>query len=199
MLQKDTLRVDPRVRRTRQRLQQAMHELMQEKDLPDINIQDITDRADLNRATFYKHYIDKYDLLNTVISERFQTMLDARLPPESILTATTLNILIQTGYDCVSGFPGYCGVIRVRYENSMMLRQVHQKIHQVLLSWLQNPAIRSKLHATSAETLALAISWMIAGPVMRISQEHSLVQQRESITQLVASVHTALAEYLLKD
>jgi len=53
---------DPRARRTRKLLQQAMNTLMGEKSFTDITIQDITTRAEVNRATFYKHFIDKYDL-----------------------------------------------------------------------------------------------------------------------------------------
>ncbi len=55
--------LDPRVRRTRQLLHDALIELIPEKGYNDITIQDITDRATLNRATFYLHYRDKHDLL----------------------------------------------------------------------------------------------------------------------------------------
>jgi len=199
LLQKNTEKVDPRVRRTRQMLQQSMHELLHEKDLSDINVQDITARADLNRATFYKHFLDKYDLLNAVISERFQAMLDARLPSESTLTAAHLNILIQTGYDCVSDFHGYCRGIRVHNEHSPILQQVQQKIYQVLLNWLQNAVLRSKLPANSPENLALVISWMIAGPLLQSSFEQPQAAQQEVFRQLTTSVHKALEEFLLEN
>ena len=55
-----TERVDPRVKRTRKLLQQAFLELFQEKGFASISIQDITERATVNRATFYAHFPDKY-------------------------------------------------------------------------------------------------------------------------------------------
>lgn len=55
--------LDPRVRRTRQLLRNALVELIQEKGYNDITVKDITERATLNRATFYLHYQDKGDLL----------------------------------------------------------------------------------------------------------------------------------------
>ena len=50
--------VDPRVKRTRKLLQQAFLELFQEKGFAAISIQDITERATANRATFYAHFAD---------------------------------------------------------------------------------------------------------------------------------------------
>src|SRR5205807_1741174 len=49
--------VDPRVKRTRKLLQQAFIELFQEKGFASISIQDITERATVNRATFYAHRV----------------------------------------------------------------------------------------------------------------------------------------------
>ena len=47
---------DRRIRRTKRLLRQALAELMNEKDFKDITVKEITDRADLNRGTFYFHY-----------------------------------------------------------------------------------------------------------------------------------------------
>ncbi len=54
---------DRRSRRTRQLLGNALVELMLEKRFEDITVQDILDRADIGRSTFYAHYTDKESLL----------------------------------------------------------------------------------------------------------------------------------------
>ena len=54
---------DRRVRRTQKLLKESLVQLMSEKAFKDITIKDITERADLNRGTFYLHYSDTYDLL----------------------------------------------------------------------------------------------------------------------------------------
>lgn len=54
---------DRRVQRTQQSLQNALVALMLEKPYAKITIQEIIDRADVGRATFYNHYDDKDDLL----------------------------------------------------------------------------------------------------------------------------------------
>ncbi|MBO0803611.1 MAG: TetR/AcrR family transcriptional regulator [Nocardiopsaceae bacterium] len=54
---------DRRVRRTRALLHQALIELILEKGYGRITVQDILDRADVGRSTFYSHYRDKDALL----------------------------------------------------------------------------------------------------------------------------------------
>ena len=53
---------DRRVERTRERLQQAMSELVRERRYDTITIQEITDRANVGRTTFYLHYGSKDEL-----------------------------------------------------------------------------------------------------------------------------------------
>ncbi len=54
---------DRRVGRTRKALKQALYELLEEKGYDQVTVEEITDRANLGRATFYLHYRDKEDLL----------------------------------------------------------------------------------------------------------------------------------------
>lgn len=61
--------LDPRVRRTRQLLQEALNALLLEKPLESITVRDIAGRATVNRATFYLHYVDKYDLVWQALRE----------------------------------------------------------------------------------------------------------------------------------
>jgi AcrR family transcriptional regulator len=56
-------KTDRRSLRTRKMLWEALIALIQEKDYAEITIQDIADKADVNRVTFYLHYRDKHDLL----------------------------------------------------------------------------------------------------------------------------------------
>ncbi len=54
---------DRRVQKTRRSLREALFELVREKGYDAITIEDITNRAELGRATFYLHYHDKEELL----------------------------------------------------------------------------------------------------------------------------------------
>src|SRR4051794_3272961 len=62
-------KIDPRITRTRRLLMDAFLKLTSKKDFKDITIKDITDEATVNRATFYSHFQDKYDLMDASITE----------------------------------------------------------------------------------------------------------------------------------
>lgn len=65
---------DARVRRTRDLLEQAVFALTVEKGFTSVTVSDITQRARVNRSTFYRHYLDKHELL-----ERHLDDLQARV------------------------------------------------------------------------------------------------------------------------
>lgn len=87
--------MDRRVQKTRQGLQSALLALLREKPLEQIEIQEITDRANSARVTFYRHYGTKEDLLLDTIEQIYQDfeasfslrsieqLLDFRLTPPS--------------------------------------------------------------------------------------------------------------------
>ena len=68
-------RVDPRVTRTRKLIRDALTSLLAEKSFEAINVQDVAERATINRATFYAHYTDKFALLYALIREDFSAYL----------------------------------------------------------------------------------------------------------------------------
>lgn len=65
---------DRRSQRTRLLLSQALVALMSEKRYDAITVQDIIDRANVGRSTFYSHYLDKEDLLVSNMTEVLDTL-----------------------------------------------------------------------------------------------------------------------------
>jgi AcrR family transcriptional regulator len=57
---------DRRTRRTRKLLKQGLLELLHEKRFSEISAREITDRADLNRGTFYLHFSDTAALMRSI-------------------------------------------------------------------------------------------------------------------------------------
>jgi AcrR family transcriptional regulator len=82
MTQKPEEIEDLRVRRTRKLLQQAFIELTVEKGFAALTVRDITERAMVNRSTFYRHYLDKYDLLEQYMNEVYELTEDQTLVAE---------------------------------------------------------------------------------------------------------------------
>lgn len=67
-------KVDRRIAKSQEAIKKAVIELMTEKSYDDITIQDIADRANVNRGTIYLHYTDKYDLLDKMIEEHMNNL-----------------------------------------------------------------------------------------------------------------------------
>ncbi len=60
---------DRRVRYTKMVLKESFIKLLEKKDISQITIKEICENADINRATFYAHYADQYDLLRKIENE----------------------------------------------------------------------------------------------------------------------------------
>lgn len=71
---------DLRIRRTHHFLQEAMIELVTEKGFEAITVGDIAERAMINRATFYRHYQDKYDLVAKIFEEAANHLVEEMKP-----------------------------------------------------------------------------------------------------------------------
>lgn len=62
-------KVDLRIVKTRVNIKNTFIELLSEKEFNEITIQNILDKALINRSTFYKHYSDKYELAEQLVDE----------------------------------------------------------------------------------------------------------------------------------
>lgn len=60
---------DRRIARSKRALRSALIELIEERGLDDVSVNDLCARADLNRGTFYNHFHDKDDLVTTLEDE----------------------------------------------------------------------------------------------------------------------------------
>ena len=65
---------DRRVRRTKKLLTQALTQLLQEKQINEITVKELTDLADINRGTFYLYYKDMFDMLEKIEDGMFEAL-----------------------------------------------------------------------------------------------------------------------------
>jgi AcrR family transcriptional regulator len=146
-------KTDPRVLRTRKLIMDSFIELSAKKDFKDITVKDITAEAMINRATFYYHFEDIYDLLEKALSEvllvqlNYDNYQDDELNEEtfvSIFIAVT-NFQKSLANRCHSAYEdSIARIIREQLEiifYKMLLKQNNTesdealKITAVLLSW----------------------------------------------------------------
>src|SRR6266567_9466143 len=98
--------LDPRIRRTRQLLQQALENLLKLKVFDEISVQEIADAATVNRATFYDHYPDKSALLECLVASRFHQLLAERGVRFDGTCASALRAIALAVCDYLAGTPG---------------------------------------------------------------------------------------------
>ncbi len=101
-------RVDPRVLRTRKLLEQAFLELMNEKGFQEMTIHEITERATVNRATFYAHFEDKDDMLDSFICQHLNEALTDKIPIAPIYIVERLQHVIMIVMDFFASIHKHC-------------------------------------------------------------------------------------------
>lgn len=82
---------DPRIQRTHQLLKDALIELSAERGFDEVTVGDIVGRAKINRATFYRHYKDKYALVEEIFQEAMDRMRRDIKPPSE----KSLGVAVQ--------------------------------------------------------------------------------------------------------
>jgi AcrR family transcriptional regulator len=153
---------DPRVKRTRKLIQDAFLALMAEKSFHAISVQDIAERATVNRATFYAHFLDKYALLDHVVGEMFRQTLHRRVPEAAPFSPSDLQLLIITVLEALAEFREHCKPSS-RDLDPLIEARVQQELEAFLAGWLGRlPPAATEPRATR-ETAATVLSWAIFG------------------------------------
>ncbi len=93
--------VDPRVRRTRAALRDALARLLSERAFEDITLLEIAEAADLNRATIYKHHADKVALLDSWIADELRQRLRVAALAVQPTCEAKLHAVVRAACECM--------------------------------------------------------------------------------------------------
>ena len=191
------IKSDPRSKRTRRLLQEALTHLMHKKKFNEISVQDITAQAEINRATFYAHFVDKYELLNAQLRDSFQGLLDEKLPEHPTFTIANLHILSVIAHQYLAGFAGSCAAASLNNDNKLMVQQVQHQTQEVILEWLQNTP--SPPLAPSIEVIAMVVSWAIFGTILEVAWNSRKISPEQLTGQVLALLEPGLHAYLVAE
>lgn len=161
MDQSECERLDPRIRRTRRLLQDALQRLLQEKEFEKITIQDITEIATLNRATFYAHYPDKFALLEQLIRVSFLELLAQRHVRFDGTCSSAFQAIILAVCDYLSEVQKSLSSKQHQFEPFVEATVIDQ-IRLVLLEGFRRHPVDRRI---SEEMIAATASWTIYGAV----------------------------------
>ncbi|MFY9938349.1 MAG: TetR/AcrR family transcriptional regulator [Silvibacterium sp.] len=171
---------DPRVLRSRQMLMESLLRLLGRKEFDDISIQEITDEATLNRATFYLHYPDKNALLQAMTAARFRDLIARRglsfSNCDGALRAIALGVcdyLAET-----TGCPSQ--LVKMPLEGSI--------IPVVEGMFLEGATKHTMAPGTDPKLLATAAAWAIFGAARRWYQTPDRIPAEEMAAKIEAMV-----------
>ncbi|MEW9700419.1 TetR/AcrR family transcriptional regulator [Paenibacillus sp. SI8] len=177
--------MDRRARRSLGLIKKSFFELMMEKRFTAITIEDIAMRADVNRSTFYSHFEDKYDLLDTAIREQFLQLLAEHLPDGSVWHASNLHILIRAVLDQFTNLNRQCYESHVIHP--LFERAVQEETFKLLMRWFD--ALPTNMEwSVPKKTLASTISWTIFGTAVMWSKEKTPL----STDQMAEQIYTVI-------
>ena len=160
-------RVDPRVVRTRELIVRAFNELVAEKGHTGLTVREIAARATINRATFYAHFADQYELFDYVVGEAFREEMRRRLPDPSGLGEENLKALVLAACDYLAGLNTAYSRTDSQFRPLIEAR-VQAELYELLLRWIEaSPADGS---SADAEISATVVSWAIFGAGLRWSR-----------------------------
>jgi AcrR family transcriptional regulator len=134
--------VDPRIRRTRQMLRDALFELCRQKPYDQISVQDIAERSTVNRATFYDHYGDKSVLMEDVIANRFEQFLVSRAVRFQRDCPSALQALVLAVMDFLLEVTGGCTEFWRQFE-PFVQSAVQKRLQQVLTEGMREQGTAS--------------------------------------------------------
>ena len=178
--------VDPRIRRTRLLLQQALEKLLETKEFENISVQDVAAEATVNRATFYDHYPDKFALLECMVARQFLGLLGQRGVKFDGTCPSAIRGIVLGVCDYVAGLPG---TERQRQLEPHLETAVVAVVQHMMLDGLKhNPPQRE----AGLEMIAATASWALYGA----AKEWAKTPERVSSEEIADTIMTLVLPIL---
>ncbi len=136
---------------------------MRNKSFDDISVQDITEAATVNRATFYDHYTDKYALLDAMVAGGFHKLLDERKVSFDGSCAAAAGPIVLAACDYLRECHSSQDACRKHTAFEPLIEAaIINAIRRVLLGGVTRAASTPAFHP---EMIATTASWAIYGAV----------------------------------
>ena len=159
---------DPRVKRTRKLLQDALLALLAEKSFDAISVHDIAERSTINRATFYAHYVDKYALFSGYVHQWFRKALRQNVADGAGLSRSNLQLVILASMEAMAELDDHCRPTETM--RPLVMSAVQEELAALLLGWLERAPACATGRQVGLETTAAGLSWAIFGTALNWSR-----------------------------
>ena len=185
---------DLRILRTQEQFQNALLELLETKELKEITVKEICDKANMSRNAFYQHYGYKEDLYDQMVAkatERIRESLAPIIPDISHLKKDTIQVYAKGIIDAVTEVHDLIYVM-LKSDDGMFMRQLTDLIFgQFLTNALpffnieDSEELRLYYEFLSAGISAFIIKWILDD---NVSEEKALVLLTDILLQTSTKV-----------
>lgn len=187
-------RVDRRARRTRTQLRQAFLEVLRQKRFESVTIQDITERADVSRTTFYAHFPDKYALLEFTFRAQFQQALAGRFPAAGGgWDAASMRLLIGSCYAFLMEVKELCKPFDTQME-LLAGKLAQSELTTILTAWAGDARKARGPAPVRLKTIVSATSWIILGTGIEWAFQRTLDEETISAGDITEQVILILTQ-----
>lgn len=123
---------DRRIRKTKAVLKSSLVSLMKEKNVKNITVKELCERADINRGTFYLHYKDIFDMLEQIETEffsEFTTIIDnyGKSPQQSRL------YILENIFALTKSHKDFCLVLLSSKGDMGFIKKLLSHIHNIFV------------------------------------------------------------------
>ena len=117
---------DLRILKTQERLQNALLELLETKELKEITVKEICDKAGISRNAFYQHYGYKEDLYDQMVARATEGIRDSLMPIIQDASVVTEDTIISYAKQIIEGISEVRELLYVmlKGDDGIFLRQL---------------------------------------------------------------------------
>jgi AcrR family transcriptional regulator len=178
---------DRRIQRTRQLLLDALLALVQERGFDSVTVQDVIDRANVGRSTFYAHFVDKEDLLVHAM-DPFSAQLRERQRQALRDSAGSDRNAFAFAGELFAHAEGHRGVFRAllgkkgaaivqRHFQRMQLDLVREELKALAPARAQAQEVEAASHQIASGLFGLLVWWMEGRPRMTAVEASDLFRR----------------------
>lgn len=168
---------DPRVIRTKQLIVDSFLALLLEKDFHAISIKDITEQATVNRSTFYRHFTDKYTLLDHVVCQMMEEKVFHPIEKHLQLNEEALQLITFSFCDLVEHLQETFGR---NYQTIISLTE--NKLKNILIDAVQ-PYFQSQNEESNYFNAMMFVTSIYSASCAWVSEESNM--SREQFLQTI--------------
>jgi AcrR family transcriptional regulator len=183
---------------TREALVAAAQEVIAVKGVYLAVIEEITERADVAKGSFYQYFRDRNDLLHVILSRRLEELhaiVEAISPPRSL--AERIRVLLRHHLEYFLRHEDFLlflhqirGLIKMKGDEAPAVRETYQRYRTFLAAWLQPQDAKTK----DADRLHQEGACAVLGFLTGFLSHYAVLAPLANLTQDKTRIETALTE-----